>query len=515
MTFPRPLAYKDVWMSQVEQTVTSDLDKDNLATFPDQTTLTTLSVEWTQVEYTRIFSALLVGAEFTYPSISKQIMYDFLRLVNGGTAMSCEDVADCIETEEIVKDAITSNFEINLSNLMQNANSGLQYPKVDAEVDTVLTLPEALGATGLAEEIKELSDCNLDVLFAGIRDGIVARLDDNARSVLEYLVSKADLGQRTTALVGAIPVFGSMAKAVLDQMVELAPDMLNLFESYSSIGNLDTIACEIFAIVCAECRYPTYDEVFTYYANAGITGMNDIDDIVVAAATDLLFGSTELASLAFYHTMIAYELFILYLGSKFYGASGTNALNIMASLGEDNPTDNWKVLCDTCNEPFVEIVYDFTQSSHNAFVNMLLGSGTDPTTRGTYVAGKGWMFTRWATGSAMRVSIMLPLDLDTGRTVRALAIKWAGDTVDAANNTLFYPNPQSSSGATTVTLSTATGDWSQCMAFGAGTSGVRGLGIAKTSALNNTSYLEKVVVLYDSDDAPTGAMPTTDTDYCE
>lgn len=108
----RRLAYKDRFVYQLEENVATSVQVDVAATFPDQTTPTTVTVQWTQEQYTRILSALLVGAELTYPYQSQQIAYDFLMLTNGGS-MSCDDIADCIESSQAVLDAILQQLTAN------------------------------------------------------------------------------------------------------------------------------------------------------------------------------------------------------------------------------------------------------------------------------------------------------------------------------------------------------------------------------------------------------------------
>lgn len=420
-----------------------------------------------------------------------------------GGIMACEDVADCIETSEPVQTAITTNENILISQLMTIANSGLQYPSVNSATDTINTIDGAIGADK-NDDIKTLINCDLDALWAGIRDGIVARLDDNARSVLEWLVSKADVAERGTALVGAIPIFGSMAKAVLEQMVQLAPDMLNLFEAYSSIEHMDEIACEIFGIVCSECRYPTFDEVFSYYAAAGITGFNDIDDIVIATATDLLFGSTELAALAFYHTLIAYELLVLLMGSKFYGYAGTDALARMASFGEDFANDNWLLLCDTCNEQFIRWTWDFqTQGSGEFYIDTV-----PSTSDGEYVAGEGWKATD--IGSAVSVRICMALEQSMRIHAAAMQVEHSGFVT---NNSSIHLRPTrgSNTGVGTLGLSTGTGGYNRCSQGFAVQKNMQEILFTGTSSPDTSeTYIRRVIIVFERDYGKEGVLSSSE-----
>lgn len=421
-----------------------------------------------------------------------------------GDTMSCEDIADCIESSDAVQDAITSNENILLQQLMTNANNGISNPSVEADTDTIFTL-EPQGGIGAQkdDEIKPLTGCNLDTLWAGIRDGIVQRLDDNARSVLQFLVAKADGAERANALIGAIPIFGSMAQAVIEQMIQLAPDMLNLYESYSSLENMDNAACEIFAIVCAECRYPTFSEVFLYYGNFGITGMDDLDDLTIAAATDLFFGSTETAALVFYHTLIAYELLILYMGSKFHGASGMDAVITMASLGEDFANDNWELLCDGCNEAYKYKIWDLTASS----VDTVVTSGYSAI-GGVYLSGQGWGLQAIdATNGVLTLGLLF----NPAWRIRAIGWKFAnqaaGDGAMTANS--LRPTRGIQAGAGGLAYDWGTTGWTYYENGLISLTGYNEVAIRYASTMASNRILTHIKIIFDFDYAPDDAIPTS------
>jgi len=462
-------------------------------------------------EYVAIASAVDVGRDIAYSEDTTLIWWLWTRIFKGlADSMSCDDVADCIETSEAVQEAIATNENIVLQNLMNTANSGIDNPKVDSATDTIFTL-QTQGAIGTNKnnEIKPLPNCSLDMLWAGIRDGIVQRLDDNARSVLQYLVSKADGAERANALIGAIPIFGSMAQAVLEQMIEIAPDMLNLYESYSSIDHMDEIACEIFGLVCAECRYPTFQEVFYYYANLGITGINDLDDITIALATDLFFGSTETVALMFYHTLIAYELLVLFMGSKFYGYSGTDAITTMASLGEDFANDNWELLCDSCNESYQIRTWDYTVEQYDS-----AKTAGYSTSNGTYVPGLGWRIDN-VDNTSFRTTVGQPFD-PTWR-IRSISYRTSVPKTDILTaNVNLRPIPGSNTSSTTLNLNTDTSADPnvRCRAGLAAITNISEFAISliKTGGI---AYLERLTVIFDTDYAPAASHPTSNPNACD
>lgn len=297
-------------------------------------------------EYIALASTVDVGRDIAYGIDTNLIWWIWCRAFIGVPPLTCEQIIECIETDIGVQNALVSYLQ----------SSGLIDPDtVDADTTTV-PMRFAGSAQDLEDEIGTLDDCNLDVLWGAIRHGIVLYLDDNARNFLEDLNTQADKGQRAASLLEAIPVVGDLASSVTLQFVELVPDLLNLFNAYSSETVLDEIACAIFETVCSQCRFPTWNELFSYYGSAGISGINDVQNLVLTAATDYLLGSSQLAALACYHTIITYELFVLYLGAKFNGAQGTSSIALWGGLGEDFASDNWIALCDGCEPNYPTLV---------------------------------------------------------------------------------------------------------------------------------------------------------------
>ncbi|HKY46309.1 MAG TPA: hypothetical protein VJM50_24665 [Pyrinomonadaceae bacterium] len=335
-----PFPLKDPYVAEVSE---SDIPVTILAPdfFPeDSDERIIIKLECSLNDYVAFASALDIGRDIGYGDESPLLWTTWVKALIG-KYMTCEDIINCIETNPETQAALTAYLQ----------SSGLVDPNTVNPDAT--TIPQRFSSTGrsLEDEIGTLEDCNLDVLWGAIRHGIVHYLDDNARNFLDDLVAQADKGQRAADLVSAIPVIGDIGSSLILQFVELAPDLANLFDAFSSESAMDDIACDLFEIVCAECRFPTWDELFSYYASAGITGIDDVENLVLTAATDLLLGSSSLAALVCYYTIITYELFILMLNAKFQGGMGTSALALWSDIGEDFESDNWIALCDGCEPP--------------------------------------------------------------------------------------------------------------------------------------------------------------------
>lgn len=274
-----------------------------------------------------------------------------------GEFMACEDIADCIDTDANVQTALV-NAGNNANDLYGNVNPDKLTP---AGTENTTIINNRFPPAERDVPAKELVDCNLDELWSGIYF-MVQQLDTVGRDWLEQAVASGDKWQRAASIAKNIPIIGSLASTALEQLAEVAQDLLNLYNAYSTESALQEIACAIFETVCSECRYPTYDEIADYYgSNSTITGGN-LAEISLKAMVDFLIGSSLAISQLAYHTIISMVLFTLWLGSEFVGLRGAKWIPIWLDNGEEYANDEWIVLCDGCEPPFVAWKYtiDFT-----------------------------------------------------------------------------------------------------------------------------------------------------------
>lgn len=312
--------------------------------FPDETTRVPIRLDLSLQEYVALASSVDVGRDIAYGDDSEWIWWIWVRAFRGASdVMSCEDVENCIETNGGVQDAIDAQT------LSFNDRTGAINP------DTLT--PEGTESTTIINNrfpqaerevpASTLVDCNLDELWAGIYF-MVQKLDETGRDWLEQAVSSGDKWQRAASIAKNIPIIGSLAQTALEQLAEVAQDLLNLYNAYSTEAAQQDIACALFEMVCEDCRYPTFDEIAGYYAqNSTITGGN-LAEISLKAMVDFLIGSSLVASQLAYHTIISMVLFTLYIGSEFVGLRGARWISIWLDNGEEFANDEWAVLCDGC-----------------------------------------------------------------------------------------------------------------------------------------------------------------------
>lgn len=292
----------------------------------------------------------------------------------------CGSIVDCIENNQATQDALTAfNDEngtfnpdyISIENTENNTIMDTRFPP-DKRDDPIKPPP---------------SDCDLDEIWSGIYF-MVEKLDTRGRDWLEEIVAKVDKWERAAEFLGTVPVVGELAENVIGAFIDVVPDLLELYNSFSTEEHLQDIACSLFELVCADCRYPTYDETMNYYAGFGIDGIEDWANIGLKVMVDYLTGSSTLAALVVYHTVITFQLYILYLGSTFFGLRGKKWLAIWLDNGEEFANDEWEVLCDGCANAVWCYEWDFLTSNGDFVLHSAFGSAA-----GQWVNGVGWQFT--------------------------------------------------------------------------------------------------------------------------
>lgn len=504
MPVERPLAYKDKWVWQIAEVVSESIDPDALATFPDQTTQVELTISLNQQEYTRILSALCVGAELAFPLKAQQIYYDFMKMTNGSIPVSCEDIADCLESELVAGNETLINEITNTINQNGFGNPNHVNP-------TLTTIPDRNLPGALDEPINPDFVCDLDKLWGGIREGIVQRMDDSARTVLENLAAINDVPERLQTLLDTVPVLGDLAEFFVTNLTQVIPDLKNLYEAHSSIENLDGIACDLFDLVCAECRYPTFNEVMNYYKSFGLASGTDIADLTLQIITDFVTGSAITAAEITYFTVQTWQLFVWYIQATFDQNSGTRTLLNYAVAGEDSDSNNWQDLCDGCNEAYAWKVWDYQQQQYNSYKT----TGFSGLTGGTYVAGQGWRVDKV---NATGVKITMAQPIDPSWKIRAIGYKTSIPRADIpVFNLEFRTISGSSTGATSVnlTLDASTNPRVRCRNGLLSITNFSEVAISLTDDPGSPFFLEKLWIVFDKGFAPSDAIPTSDITACE
>lgn len=337
----RRLAYRDRWLTQVEEVVDESIDIDALVTFPDMSTLTVLKVEWTQEEYTRILTSMDVGSAFAYPLLRQQVYYDFLRMVN--FVPTCEEIIDCIENDEDTRNALiqflTDNGYSKGGGTPENAGIYQENPLL---ID---------GST--------IEDCNNDNLFGAITQ-LVDFINRRIVDVFEIIEAETNIIERSQIALEAFPITDTLAAdsaaAFADQLAE------ELAEGYDAAFTEeleDEYRCDLFCLVKDTCELdfqtmadyfngrigntpPTvqFSEYIEWFITGSFVGTNIVD-----AAYSLVFSALAYASDAF-------------------GINIGALLNSVNSALND-PNSDWLTLCEDCGGDYPSLVTTRCQDALN------------------------------------------------------------------------------------------------------------------------------------------------------
>lgn len=472
--------------------------------FDEPTRCYKINLEWSPIVMGLVSLLTEVSAwkdaqDETYPPIIA-----IRRFLRGADCMDCEDVADCVESELATNQDLINAIYASIN------NGGFGDPNHVNPNQTTVKDRNAAGA--LQEEVKELENCNLDVLWGGIRNGIVLRLDDNARDMLEDLNTIADTAERLVVFIDIIPVMGDLVEALATQIVEIVPDLLTLFNAHSSLSALDEIACHIFDIVCSECRYPTFEEIFNYYLSEALPGMVGLETLTLEQMSEYILELITNPSSIAYHTIIVWQLYVLNLQATFNGESGTKAIVKMAELGEDASANNWQSLCGGCDESYAYWILDFTKSKYETYKT----TGGFSSFGGSYWQGKGWRLDK-ITSTGARLTVSVPFD----PTWKLRAFGWKTNQARSVYGASIAPQARpivgSNTSQTTFSMGAGYSNQYDCK------DGLLSITNYSEFALSliidpvgsTIAYLEKMIFIFDKGFAPQEAIPTPDNTACD
>lgn len=325
-----------------------------------------LLLEVTEQQFIDLFSVALNGAITTFPENWIEVIYPLIKAAKL-TNDFCTRVGDCVDNSTYVQNII-NNY------LLQ---SGIIDPNsIDAENTSLIDRNPSTPTEPIAPDIEP---CDLDTLWAGIRE-IVERIDQEGRDLLEDLSVINDKVQQVSEIIDLVPLLGDTIHDVADLFTETIPDILNAYNSASSPSFLDLVACDLFQMVCNDCRYPTYDEVLNYLGSLSYFAIPNPATLTYAAAWDLIKAVTIATPTPVWYTVNLWQVLTLAFGGKWNGSYGKNTIAIWASLGEDLPNDNWMVLCNGCQQPPFELFFDFTAGTQ--VPPLVLQEGTQAGTTG-------------------------------------------------------------------------------------------------------------------------------------
>lgn len=336
MSNPRPLNWR-LRQSEGLEAVTDTISPvsvtpDYFPLDPDEKVSLELNISLN--EFIQLASTIDVGRDIAYGDDSVKI-WNLWSTVIMPIILDCQDVANCIDTSAEVQQSISSTLD-------QSGN--INPDKSDSNTTTMTRLPQYS-----TDSVAPPPDnCDLDKLWSGIRE-MVARIDDKGRDVLEDLALINDKAEQIQGLIDIVPLLGDIIADVAEFFTQAVPDLLNGYNAFSNETEIDNLACELFSMVCNECRYPTFEEVLSVYSSKSIAGLATNPQLLnYSQVWGFVRQLPAFNGSLTYHSVNTWQLITYYFGSVFSRSRGKNTLNIWTSIGEELPTDNWILLCNGC-----------------------------------------------------------------------------------------------------------------------------------------------------------------------
>lgn len=251
-----------------------------------------------------------------------------------GDCMACEDIADCIETNETTQSALQTFMNNN------GYGSGSGTPSTDSVYQQN---PRILDGSLIAW-------CDNDNLFGGITQ-MIAFINARIVDFIEQAEVLSNTIERTQLAIQAIPIVNELP---FDELVAFTDQIFEeLAEGYVAaytVDWVDEVRCDLFCLVKDTCEldFQTFADYF--YSRIGETR---VDEAFVEAIQWLLTGTFtgEQIADAFFGLVCS----ALAYGSRVFGINiGGLATSLTAAMND--PDSDWTILCDECAPSLFEPV---------------------------------------------------------------------------------------------------------------------------------------------------------------
>lgn len=309
--------------------------------------------------------------------------------------MSCDDVTDCIETNEGTQSAIQAIVG-------NQATPGLKSTPG-------ARLPDAVWSENLADT----SECDYDSFWAQCMR-FVDYLVPAGNDLLEQIELYSN-GLEAVGFVEAIPVIGTFidetqADQFLDMLDWVMETVTEWYAAADTQANRIDMACALFCANRDDCNL-SLEETWNILNSrlGGIFNPSDLQSVpdLINAATTLMSSPTV--------PLDAWVLFVISVSRVmgYVGIKGVEkTLNIMLKVAADQPNDDWIALCEDCPVPEdCPPEGDFTTGAHG------WTSATGSADYTVYHFGEGF-------GRGNTVPNRIGIRLPQSGTVSQIKIKW-------------------------------------------------------------------------------------------
>lgn len=328
---PRQLAWKDKFVWELTQTVLARFDSYNdfadRYIFPDMTTPVPFVLYLSQTEWTQLYSAVLTGADLTFPNDSHNTELLFLQTVGLPMAQLCAAVANCIGTSDDVEDSIYEWLKEH------GYGAGDGNPPVPLP-------PTTTGTTLLPPGY----ECTNDNAF-GMALAVVNSINEATTEVLQAIEILTNPLELAAEMADNIP--GAAVLTVgLDVAAWIQDTAAEGYELAWSSAIRDELACTVWCSLLAECDL-SFDTLWgIYLEESGIPPPVETDLVSwLEWLIDIAFGADKMTVA----TVSLLGLIMMRYGTQFGPFSlGIYSLEMVIKLSADETDSDWDILCSGC-----------------------------------------------------------------------------------------------------------------------------------------------------------------------
>lgn len=299
----------------------------------------------------KLFASAFAGALLLFPLERTQVLAPLW----GAMYMNlCNEIADCINSNTAVQDAILSRIQ-----------------------DEGVALVDGDTAVGTGDDnVLQGTNCDLDAIF-GACVAIIDYLDSANRDIIEIIVNEPNVISALVRVIDYVPVLGDLPVTddASDVVEWVQAETLSSYDAGYTLALRDTMACGLFALACADCDLSTAD-ITSYFASLGGVSVSegDIWQQILPLFTNLT------GNVPFVYGMFAFTSSVLSIGGQLAGITGWRGLATIARAS--SPDSGHTSLCTPCSQSWVREI-DFAKTD-GGFERVITNEG------GVYVSGTGW-----------------------------------------------------------------------------------------------------------------------------
>lgn len=259
-----------------------------------------------------------------------------------GVSMSCEDVADCIETSEAVETAINNiiNNQSNTQITYDTANQGVRIPLAERQ-ETLI--PASAG-------------CVEDNVFGSVTS-IVTQLDANNLDFLQIMEVGTNTRERVSTVLAAIPILETLpVNEIIDFVDKAQSEITEHYEAQWTTALRDEYRCDLFCIALEnpDCAL-SFDDLFNYFNNRLGASLDPLNFLQSLTEFFLLgtWAGTEVVDI-----MMLIQIGVWREASNWLGV-GLRTLQTVGLLGANDPDHDWAVIpcdCAPIEDPIITVV---------------------------------------------------------------------------------------------------------------------------------------------------------------